>query len=138
MRLRSGGDGYPFNAENDDISTIFTTAHNIRSGIEVKLSDILRVRGGYAFYGSPYKLGEMNSGANYTIISGGLGFIWDNSYLDVAYRVNTIKTKQDLYTIPENWYVNNGWTNSAYPTNVTKTSRGEFLVTLGFSMGNYY
>jgi hypothetical protein len=120
MRLRNGGDGYDFNSENDLIQDAYKTTSNIRVGGEVKIQDVA-IRGGYAFYGSPYKSDELNSIADYEIISGGIGLnVTNNTYLNFAYKHRMYEQNHVLYNI------------NSLPLPVAKLERtnGEFLISL--------
>ncbi|HCX99316.1 MAG TPA: hypothetical protein DG754_04170 [Bacteroidales bacterium] len=85
MRFGKGGDGYRFRNENQTIKNIFTNAHNVRVGAEVWIGQ-LALRGGYAYFGSPYnKDMELSSSAT-NAFSGGFGLRMDNFFLDWAYQ----------------------------------------------------
>ncbi|MDD2197325.1 MAG: hypothetical protein PHE03_00980 [Bacteroidales bacterium] len=85
MRFGKGGDGYRFRNENQVIKDFFTNAHNVRVGAEVWIGQ-LALRGGYAYFGSPYnKDMELSSSAT-NAFSGGFGLRMDNFFLDWAYQ----------------------------------------------------
>ena len=93
MRLRS--DDYLFSDENRVISDNFTAQHNFRIGGEVRL-DPLVLRGGYAFYSSPYNTG-INDGQQ-SIASAGLGFRERNFSLDFGYALTFFSEDYYLYS----------------------------------------
>lgn len=93
MRLRS--DDYLFSDENRVISDNFTAQHNFRIGGEVRL-DPLVLRGGYAFYSSPYNTG-INDGQQ-SIASAGLGFREKNFSLDFGYALTFFSEDYYLYS----------------------------------------
>lgn len=83
---------YSFNEENNKINTIYSSSSIIRIGGEWKLG-FFALRGGYAYYGSPYS-GDINDGRK-QIFSGGFGYRSSTFYLDVAY--NFLKSSEDYY-----------------------------------------
>ena len=93
MRLRS--DDYLFADENRVIRENFTTQHNLRIGGEVRL-DPLVLRGGYAFYSSPYQTG-VNDGQQ-SIVSAGLGLRERNFFLDFGYAYAFFAEDYYLYS----------------------------------------
>lgn len=93
MRLRS--DDYLFADENRVIRENYTTQHNIRIGGEVRL-DPLVLRGGYAFYSSPYKTG-VNDGQQ-SIVSAGVGLRQQNFFLDFGYALAFFSEDYYLYS----------------------------------------
>ena len=119
IRLRNGGDGYDFLDENDILQDCYKKSANIRTGAEVRLGPI-SLRGGYAFYGSPYRSSEVNKNANYSSFSGGIGFREKNVFFDIAY-VNTIHN--------ERYYLYNHYLHDGAKFN---SNDSKVLVTLGF------
>ena len=89
-RLRSKS--YSFFNENDDINRKYTSTGNIRVGTEWRC-DRLRFRGGYAFYGSPFKSG-INDGTQNSY-SLGLGFREKYYFIDFAWVLT--KSSEDYY-----------------------------------------
>lgn len=109
---------YPFSDENSAIDLIHTPASNIRVGAEYRLGPV-SLRGGFAYYGSPYAGTEANRDADYMVYSGGLGFKTDAFYVDLSYNYRTVEEKYFLY----------GTLDSQ--ADLTKT-RTNFMATLGF------
>jgi hypothetical protein len=85
MRFGKGGDGYRFKDENETIKSVFTNAHNVRVGGEVWIGQ-LALRGGYAYFGSPYNNDLQLSSSAVNAFSGGFGLRMDNFSLDWAYQ----------------------------------------------------
>ena len=85
--------------QNDRIRAIYTAAHNVRLGGELHLGPMY-LRGGAAFYDSPYKSTEINHEAWHISYSGGLGFRSENVFFDLAYVLRTTEYNYWLY-IPE-------------------------------------
>jgi len=117
MRLRDPNDGSAFTDANDAINSTYQNVNNIKLGGEVRLNDIF-LRGGYAFYPSPFKKGYLNENANRSIISGGIGYRSNNFFVDAAYQYSIQKEKYIFY-------------QEANPVS-TKMTEGKFLVTVGF------
>jgi hypothetical protein len=91
MRLRETDGGHDFYETNQTIQNVYRAAGNLKGGVELRFGQFL-VRGGYAYYGSPYASGQLNSDANRTSYSGGFGFRERNFYIDLAF----VRTLQDL------------------------------------------
>ena len=102
-RLRSrsfSGNNYSFANENDAVSTIYTSAINLRVGGEFRLQKFF-IRGGYARNGSPFNTKSNpdlveNSGARSTYTLG-FGFRNRSFYADAAYMLSVWKEDYYLY-----------------------------------------
>lgn len=86
---------YSFGTENNNIKTMFSSAMNIRSGVEVRVTKPLIVRAGFGIYGSPYKTGVVQTNSKMLQFSGGAGYHMQKFYIDVAYMLS--QYKQDYY-----------------------------------------
>ncbi|MBE8726986.1 OmpP1/FadL family transporter [Flavobacterium hungaricum] len=84
-----------FTNTNQDISNQLTNNGELRVGAEYKINR-LSLRGGYRFEGSPYKngttIGDTNS------FSGGLGYNFGGTKLDLAYSYLERKSNQGFFT----------------------------------------
>jgi len=104
---------YSFSTENNNIRTNYTTANNFRVGAELK-AGIVALRGGYNFYGTPYR--ASGSDGSRTGYSFGIGvrekayfadFSYNHSSSDAYYYLynsapqsfNTIKTNAYSLTV---------------------------------------
>lgn len=106
---------YSFSSENDAIRSDFTSADNLRVGAEIK-AGIVALRGGYNFYGSPYKdAGSIGSRHGYSM---GLGFRSKGYFMDFAYNHSKSEAYYYLYDI------------SPSADNTLKTN--SYSLTLGF------
>lgn len=115
---------YSFNEENQAINAKYGTASNIRIGAEWKMGT-LALRGGYAFYGSPY-IGDINDGRK-QIFTGGIGYRSRYFFLDLSY--NYLKTSQDYYMYEsENVFVEPA---------LLKTKSNSFMMTIGFKWSDF-
>lgn len=83
-KLRGGGDGYTFSAENEDIQLMYKMANNYRLGTELRFG-ALSVRGGYAYYDSPYETNQLNADADYQAVSAGFGINNNSFYIDFGF-----------------------------------------------------
>nr|HPI46468.1 outer membrane protein transport protein [Tenuifilaceae bacterium] len=117
MKFRNGGDGDNFSDLNMDAENTFRNVFNFRLGGEYRIGDFA-LRGGYAFYPSPYKSGFINDKANISQYSGGVGYRSGSFSIDMAY----------LHTVKKESYV---FYSGANPVD-TETKDGRFLITLGF------
>ncbi len=93
-RLRSND--FLFSDANNIIRHSFTQQHNVRIGGEVRL-DPLILRGGYAFYSSPYKSG-INDGQR-SLLSAGFGLREGDFFLDFAYTYAFFSEDYFLYAV---------------------------------------
>ena len=118
MRFGKGGDGYRFIDENQDIKNTFTSTYNLKVGGEFWLKH-LALRGGYALYGTPFKVGFDLSSSPLTALSGGFGLRLDNFTLDWAYQRLMFSDKYLPYAI-------------APETIERDITQNRFLLTLGF------
>ncbi len=131
MRLRNGGDNYNFTGENEDIANKLTATNNFRVGAEARVENLF-FRGGWAYYGSPYKSTELNKNSSYSIYSGGMGIHIDNMYIDLAYRLRNHSYYQYLYTLSDNYRNAYNLTTGANPLAQLKSHSSEVILTLGF------
>ncbi len=99
MRMRS--DGYDFYEDNTAIPESYAAANNIRAGLEYRLGNV-SLRGGYAYYGSPYKSTDDIEPATRQSISGGFGVANQNFYLDLAYVYNIYSHTHLFYDVYQN------------------------------------
>ncbi|WP_153639539.1 OmpP1/FadL family transporter [Prolixibacter sp. NT017] len=95
IKLRHGSDGYDFYSENQDISNYYQSIGNIRVGGEYRVTPAISLRGGYEYYGSPYKstvsgVSQPNSNYQHVTYNGGLGFRFGNTSLDIAYGLTDL------------------------------------------------
>jgi len=109
---------------NFDAENTFRNVFNFRLGGEYRIGDFA-LRGGYAFYPSPYKSGFINDKANISQYSGGVGYRSGNFSLDMAYLHTVKKESYVFYTF------NDPDKKNPNPVD-TKIKDGRFLVTLGF------
>jgi hypothetical protein len=125
MSFSKSGDGSSFSDLNQEIKDVYKSVNNIKIGGEIRLKDVL-LRGGYAFYPSPYKNGYLNKNANRSLISGGIGYRSGNFFIDAAYLYSIQKVKYYFYDLR-----NTDGSLAINPVS-TKTTEGKFLVTMGF------
>lgn len=120
-RLRNGGERgafYDFEYENENIQTVYTAAHNLRGGLELRFGP-MSLRGGYAYYASPYKSGQLNEDTDYSVMSGGFGINNNDFYIDFAYSHRINSEYYVLYQVPQKV------ANLDY-------ARNQAMITLGF------
>ena len=108
---------YSFSTENKAVSTEYTAANNIRIGGEIK-TGIVAWRGGYSFYGSPYRNRDEGSIGSRNGYSLGMGIRDKGYFLDFAYNHTKSEAYYYLYDI------------SPSSTNTMKTNL--YSLTLGF------
>ena len=121
-RLRDGGEdanSYDFDFENSNIQSVYTTTSNIKGGVEFRFGP-LSLRGGYAYYGSPYAEGELNEDADYTVYSAGFGINNNNLYFDLGYSHMSNNQNYVMYPNAEGTAIAN-----------TEFSNNQLLATIG-------
>jgi hypothetical protein len=119
-RLRDDNDNAVFQGSNNDISSLYRSAVNVRLGAEGRF-DIFRVRGGFALYGDPYENSTYDRKKTY--LTAGVGIKQANYFFDLA-LVNT------AYNSVYSPYVLN---NGAEPVVITKNRYNNLLFTLGMN-----
>ncbi len=72
---------YSFQTENDAISGLYGVASDFKVGGEYNYGP-LSIRGGWAYYGSPYQTKQINENAYNMVYSGGLGFKTNLIFVD--------------------------------------------------------
>jgi hypothetical protein len=112
---------YAYDIENDIIAESYGAAHNLRAGAEYKIGPIA-LRGGWAYFSSPYTDGQINEGADFMQYSGGLGFRSKTFFFDLAY---VYFNKSEKYFMYEGYGVSS-------PAVDLNTSRNSVLATIGF------
>ncbi|HEY4799608.1 MAG TPA: outer membrane protein transport protein, partial [Bacteroidia bacterium] len=111
---------YSFLTENMAIHQKYTMANNFRIGTEWRLAP-MSIRGGVAFYGSPFKQGVGNDGSRISY-TGGLGFREENFFVDFAYVLTVLN---------ENYYLYDPTSTGVSPSaNTSKMS--SVMMTVGF------
>lgn len=101
MRLADGSDGYDFSDENEIVKDIYRKNFNAKAGVEFRI-DKLYLRGGFGYYGSPYKMNEVNSNAYKLNYSGGIGIRDKSFFVDFALSYMTGEENLILYSSPYN------------------------------------
>ncbi|MDP4183949.1 MAG: outer membrane protein transport protein [Bacteroidota bacterium] len=102
MKLRSGGDGYDFKNENNDISNIYGATQNLRIGGEYRPLDFLALRAGIELIGNPYRstafnASQPNKNFSYTNYAVGFGIRQSSYFFDIAYKLTDSKEYNALY-----------------------------------------
>jgi hypothetical protein len=118
-----------YTATNEDMDNMYDVAFNARGGVEIRLNNYFSLRGGYAFYGSPYKRSKDNISdyvGNTHNISGGLGFRNRDFFVDLAY-VNS-RTDGDTYVYDD--AIEEDYENSSKAS--LDLSTNKFMLSFGF------
>lgn len=82
--LRNNPSYYSFQQENNAIASKYTFTHGLRVGGELKI-DPIRIRLGYRISESPM----LNDRQYLTTFSGGIGFDFEDSFIDLTYTYQT-------------------------------------------------
>lgn len=122
-KLRNGGGSYQFTNENNDINEAYKSVGNLHIGAEYRLTNNFSLRSGYekypsAFNKNAFNTTQLNSDADYSSISAGLGIKQGNFYIDMAYKHGINKEYNTLY--------------SSSDFAEFDTTRDNFIMTLGF------
>ncbi|XZF14258.1 OmpP1/FadL family transporter [Chitinophagaceae bacterium MMS25-I14] len=113
-------------AVNQLIKDTYKGASNFRAGVEIRL-DQLSLRGGFGYYGSPYK--NSFSGADRLDFSAGLGFRFTHTFIDLAYVHSTYKNQEQPYVFPGDLPA---YQSVVVPTATIKNNNNNVALTLGF------
>jgi hypothetical protein len=93
------GNSYDFSSYNDNIKTDLSYAMNIKSGAELRLKQFY-LRGGLAYFGSPYRSGVVSLDTYSLLYSGGLGYRGGRFYIDLALSYTEAEVPHTLYETP--------------------------------------
>ncbi len=129
MKIRKADYGQgDINYINNSVTETYSDANNLRVGAEVRLTDMLYFRGGYAIYGNAEKDIDGNSYNSLRNISGGLGIKVNGVYVDFTY-VN-MQTKS-----PETYFFSRDYSDGSSLVSensyMTKERTNNFIFTLG-------
>ena len=102
-KLRDGGGNYQFTNENNDINEAYKSVGNLHIGGEYRLTNNFSLRAGYenypsAFNKNAFNTTQLNSDADYSSVSAGLGIKQGNFYIDMAYKHDISKEYNTLYS----------------------------------------
>jgi long-subunit fatty acid transport protein len=86
---------YAFTVENQQIDNLYRSVFNVKAGVEARINPQTYVRGGFAYYPSPYKSSSGNVQYPTTFYTGGLGYNFGSFYVDAAFVLK--KLQQDYY-----------------------------------------
>lgn len=81
---------------NSGIKTMYKGASNLRIGGEARF-DIVSLRAGFGYYGNPFKIAAQ--GSDRLTFSGGVGFRFDNIFLDLGYSHSTSTFREQPYVV---------------------------------------
>ncbi len=113
----NSNDDYTNSYDNGIIKSTYKSAVNLRAGAEIKLTNSIALRGGYAIQGTPLKTG----GTDTKIVTGGLGYRLGSYYVDAT--IMNIKGSQNV--LPYNI----GPTTPVANVNATNNN---FFITFGY------
>ncbi len=109
MRFRNGMDGDNMSDLNAVMDDNYKNTFNLRLGGEFKVNPQLSLRGGYEYYGNPYKtnvlLNEETIKENLTALSLGIGYAENNFFIDAAYKQysgenNLVEVQPNMIDLP--------------------------------------
>lgn len=96
---------------NNTISNSYTEAHNLKFGTEWMVAPMVKIRGGYAIYSSPYAE-SVNDGGVKQVVSFGAGIRDRNFFADLAFAHSFAEQDYYMYsseyiTPAQNTYISN-------------------------------
>lgn len=109
-----------FGETNNVIKNVYSSAVNYRVGVELRPMDVLRLRAGYGYYGSPYV--DSNLKGDRTVISAGAGLRFERGYIDLGVSQTEFEQRYSPYTLA----------NGREPVVTTKYKILNPTVTVGF------
>jgi hypothetical protein len=110
---------YSFAAENEQIDNIYKSVLNYKVGLEGRITNQFYARGGFAYYGTPFKSTSGNRQNPTMFITGGVGYNFGVVYMDMAY---VLKGKT------EDYYAYDPTINGSKATFNSKDSRIMFTI----------
>ena len=119
-RLRDDADNAVFQGSNNDISSLYRSAVNVRLGAEGRF-DIFRVRGGFALYGDPYENSTYDR--KKTFLTAGVGIKQANYFFDLALVNSAYNSVYSPYVLEVD----------PAPVVITKNRNNNLLFTLGMN-----
>lgn len=108
IHMRGLTDSDPFTTENSAIESYLRPVVNIRSGVEVRITQFVSARGGAAFYGNPYTSAISNN-SGFQVYSLGLGYRDDRYFVDGSYQ---LKLSSDQFYIYDSSLVDQATVNA--------------------------
>ena len=120
--------------QNDNLSTDYQPGNNIRIGAEGKIGPFA-LRGGFGYYGTPYKNADLKD-ITYKTYSAGIGFRGKSFYCDLAYVLLQYPEKYLLYSWVESQDTSTGlplpaWKNNPSVADINYNIN-RFVATIGF------
>jgi long-subunit fatty acid transport protein len=113
-KMKNGNDNYNFDAENQEINTIYKAVGNIHIGGEFKATNALSLRAGYELFGNPNKsivpdpnnhtilIVQRNTNFGYNTINAGFGYRIDNVFFDLSYTLGNRTNYMYIYQVYQN------------------------------------
>ena len=112
-----------FTETNSIMKEKYDATHNFRGGLELR-NGPLSIRGGAAYYDSPFSSDEVNSDAFSIFYTGGIGLRSEEFFIDFAYVHGMHKEKYFMYYLPDEF-------GDLEQAELTSTFN-KFMVTVGF------
>jgi hypothetical protein len=118
---------------NNSIRSTYKAASNVRAGLEIRLDNIM-LRGGFGYYGNPYKSKNQLTGVAATpngeriAISGGLGFRFANAFVDLGFVHSQYMNAEQPYQLPDEA----PYIGLVVPSAELKTGTNNAVLTVGF------
>lgn len=111
--------------QNNNIRNLYGPASNLRVGAEGVIDNI-RLRAGYAYYGSPFKDDVETAGGDQIqqFITGGIGFREESFYLDLGFARRMSNDFLGFYTMPDDSGVGS----------LNEVNRNQIVMTVGFRL----
>ncbi len=117
------------NEMNQRIKGAYQSASNLRIGAEIKLTKYFMVRGGFGYYGNPYKAGYTSM--ERMDISAGVGFRSKNFFADLGMVNSSYKFSEQAYNDIDYAHVATANTGAASPVADVKYTMNNIALTLG-------
>ncbi|GAA4311245.1 hypothetical protein [Nibribacter koreensis] len=127
---RLSADDESFNTANNAAKNTYQSALNYRLGAEGRFN-IFRVRGGFGYYGDPFKDSDVDQSK--TFLTGGLGIKQTNYFIDAALVYSKYKSLYSPYTNLEAGQTNSIYTDAVTPLVESDHKNTNFVVTVGWN-----
>lgn len=124
VRLNNASDGYDFDIENDDIRRIYKDNFNLKTGLEIR-AGMVYLRGGFGYYGSPFKDSEANANAYKLSYNGGIGLRSEKFFINFAFAYLDGRDEMNILYYSE-------FIDPSYETALINTDKLRTMMTFGF------
>lgn len=116
---------------NNAIKKTFQGASNVRAGVEIRIENF-QVRGGFGYYGNPYKSGT--PGAERLDFSAGFGYRFPNAFIDFGFVHRQYESSEQPYQLAGTDVPGSTYYGLIIPSAQLNTGINNAVLTFGFKL----